>query len=200
VIQTNSDKNVNLFRSLKNSDLSAFGEIYALYNRQVLNFAISFSLSRVDAEEVVQDTFVKIWIKREELDENKSVEALIFTITKNLIIDKIRKIVATKENIKSYCLESACLSANCVKDEVQFEELQTIINNAVLSLPEKRRRVFELNRFEGMTYKQIADYLNISIGTVEKQMNLALKTIKSKLTSYDILIFLFFTISFILIS
>lgn len=184
-------KSLNLFKSLKEDNLSAFAKIYTSYSKQILNFAFSFSLRKEDAEEIVQDTFIKLWTKRGNINENRSVESFLFTISKNLIIDKIRKITLDKGHLALYFSEKEAVMNKSVEEKVNFEELQSILTDIISALPTKRRRIFELNRFHDMTYKQIADSLNISSGTVEKQMNLALKTIKVKLAHYDIVICMF---------
>lgn len=178
----------DIYKCFKEGDVSAFEKIYALYSRQVLNFAFSFSICMEDAEEVVQDTFVRLWDKRSCIDEHRSVEAFMFTIAKNLVIDKIRKIAVDQQQIRRYWVQREPLIEESIDDKVNGEELNSIIADIILTLPPKRRRIFELNRFHHLTYRQIAELLKVSPGTVEKQMNAALKTIKAKLVSYDIVV------------
>lgn len=184
-------KTIELFKRLRDNDLSAFNEIYTLYSRKVLHFAYSFSISREDAEEVVQDTFVKLWRKRDTIDLQKSVDVFIFVIAKNLVLNKIKQYSTNRDHLKRYFSGLGTITDNSLEEKLNFKEIESIINDIIEELPEKRREIFKLNRFKGLTYLEIAELLEISPGTVEKQMKKALETIHEKFNLYYKL-FLFF--------
>jgi RNA polymerase sigma-70 factor (ECF subfamily) len=184
---------IELFRKLKDDDLTAFNEIYLLYSKKVLNFAYSFSISVPDAEEIVQDTFLKLWQKRDYIDLGKSIGSLIFVIAKNLVLNKIKHYSLDKEHLKKYFQELPKDSYLGIEEKLNFNEVESVVNQIIAGLPEKRREIFILNRFKGLTYREIAQHLNISQGTVEKQMKKALETIHDKFGVYfKLLITIFF--------
>lgn len=185
---------IDLFSRLKDNDLSAFNEIYNIYSKKILNFAYSFSISLEDAEEIVQDTFVKLWKKREYLDLSKSAEALIFVIAKNLVLNKIKEYSVDRERLKSYFNSLEERLDSSLEEKLNFKEIESILNEIIEELPEKRKEIFKLNRFKGLTYKEIAKFLDVSPGTVEKQMKKALETINEKFGAY---VKLFFLLSFL---
>lgn len=174
---------IELFRRLKNNDLAAFNAIYTIYSRRVLSFAYSFSISLEDAEEIVQDTFVKLWKKRDYLDPGKSADALLFVIAKNLVLNKIKQYSLDRTRLSQYC-QNKTDEHDSLEEQLNFKEMEVILDRIIDELPEKRREIFKLNRINGLTYIEIAKSLDISPGTVEKQMKKALETIHEKFRDY----------------
>ncbi|UII27685.1 RNA polymerase sigma-70 factor [Fulvivirga maritima] len=179
----NNVVNIESLKRLKNGDILAFNFVYDLYYRKVFHFAFSFSVSSEDAEEIVQDTFVKLWEKRGELDTEKSLNALLFKIAKNLALNKLKYNDSTKKRIDRYTLYQKT-SCNTIEERINFKETRKVLNQAIADLPEKRRRIFTLNRIKGLTYREIAEFLNISAGTVEKQMKKALELVYQRIGNY----------------
>lgn len=172
----------NLVSRLKNDELEAFNEIYNLYFRKLIKFAYGFSITMEDAEEVVHDSFIKLWDKRKLLEEKKSLDAFLFVIARNVIIDKIRKYNLDKSHLEHYFNAQLIQPKNRLEEQIHYEELDELISGIIAELPPKRKLIFELNRYKGMTYKEIAHHLNINVGTVEKQMSKALHKLKEKLS------------------
>ncbi len=190
---SHSRDDIELFSRLKNDDLAAFNKIYNRYSQKVLNFAYSFSISIADAEEIVQDTFLKLWQKRDYIDLGKSIDSLIYVIAKNLALNKLKHYSLDKEHLKNYFREVTTAPYSDIEEKLNYDEVEAAIKKMIENLPERRREIFVLNRFKGLTYKQIAYHLNISEGTVEKQMKKALDTIHDKFGIYfKILIAIFF--------
>ena len=136
------------------------------------------------AEEVVQSTFVRFWETREKLNIEKSHTAYLSTAVRNGCLNQLKHL-----KIKEAYKEDN-------KREMEYEELRTEesngdelvdkIKSAIEKLPEGRRKIFVLSRYEGLKYKEIAERLNISVKTVENQMGSALKFLKSHLAEYVI--------------
>lgn len=193
----NTDNLIKLFSRLKKDELAALNEIYKLYSKKILKFAYSFSISLEDAEEIVQDTFVKIWANRKNIDLQKSIDAYLFVITKNQVLNKIKKRALDDEAIKRHFNNTVEKHYSQLDEIIDYRESKAIIDKIIDSLPEKRREIFILNRFKGLSYREIASLLNISQGTVEKQMTLAIKTLKSKLSAYDKIALMFLLLAII---
>ena len=155
------------------------------YNRFVLQ-AIRIVKDGNKAEDIVQDCFIKLWDKRNEITFDSNALGYLYRMVRNKSIDYLRayKPVA---NLEDSDIENASFLAS---DKVETEELQVRINNAIDALPEKCRQVFVLSRFENLSYKEIASQLDISPKTVENQISKALKQLRRKLLSF------FFTIFF----
>jgi RNA polymerase sigma-70 factor (ECF subfamily) len=135
------------------------------------------------SKEVVHSVFVKIWDKRADFDFEKSGKSYLFTSVYNRSMNVLRdnkKFASTDDN-ESY---QASLEVGEFTDTMELAELEGKIQMSIQKLPEKCREVFELNRFDGKKYAEIAKYLGISVKTVETQMSKALKILRIELKDY----------------
>lgn len=188
---------------LKNGDLSAFEEIYHIFFKRVFHFANSFTLEVQDAEEITQDVFMKLWQKRSAIDISKNLSNLLFTMAKNLVIDKMRQHASMEKGLKNIGENQQLHKINSSNTEhlVNYYELSGIISKLVDQLPDGRRTIYKLNREKGFKYHEIADLLNISQGTVEKQMSMALKSLSASLKKkYGIMVELVTLLGFFIFS
>lgn len=178
-----------LFDQVKKGNVKAFEALFHQYYGYLCQYAEKFVNDRGAAEEIVQDFFVGVWEKKENLEVETSIKNYFFRSIKNRCLNDIQhqktknkyaqKIIAEKENTYS-------------ADDVFVEiDLAQKIEESINSLPKKRREIFRLSRQEGLKYIEIAKKLNISIKTVETQMSLAIKSLRTKLKKYNAL-FLFF--------
>jgi len=135
------------------------------------------------SKEIVHDVFVNVWSKRNELDLNKSLKTYLFSSVYNRCLNYIRdhKKFAKVEELGSGHHEQSSFDASA---ELEGKELQDQIQKAIDSLPERTRKIFVMNRFEGFKYKEIAEKLEISQKTVEAQISSALKILREKLRIY----------------
>lgn len=148
-------------------------------------------LGDIDAsKDVVHAVFIKIWENRNEFDFDKPAKSYLFTSVYNRSLNAIRD---AKKFVNSDDEEAhkASLERGEFHDTMEVAELEGRIKVALQKLPTKCREVFELNRFEGKKYAEIAEHLGISIKTVEGQMSKALKIMKVELKDYLYLLLLF---------
>ena len=176
-----------LLNDLRLGDLKAFREIYELYKLKVTRLAYRYCLDKADAEEVLQDVFMKLWSNKEKINASQNFDNYLFTIAKNTVLDKIKSYKLEKENLSKYFAHHKTVATDQTEQHILHHELQQLLAEVLVELPPKRRRIFEMNRLEGYTYQQITEALQISSGTVEKQMSKALKVVKKKLTGYKLL-------------
>lgn len=141
------------------------------------------------AEETVQALFVKLWETREEVKIEKSPRAYLYTATRNACFNQLRHI-KVREEYKEYNQLEMEKERYSVADEYHATELDEKIRASIDRLPEGRRKVFILSRFEGLKYKEIAEKLQISIKTVENQMGSAIKHLKNDLADYLVVLIL----------
>jgi RNA polymerase sigma-70 factor (ECF subfamily) len=158
---------------------SSFEELFRSYFTPLMLFAKKILVDEDDAREVVHKVFIALWEKREEIDLAKSLKSYLFTSVHNRSLNVLR-------DRKKFSDEELPEVAGDwdVSTQIESMELEEKIREAIQSLPEKCRQVFELNRFEGLKYSEIAEKLNISIKTVENQMSKALKILREKLAHY----------------
>jgi RNA polymerase sigma-70 factor, ECF subfamily len=135
------------------------------------------------AEEIVQDVFVKIWEKRDQITIKGSFSAYLATSVKNNSINYLKHVSIVK-NFERSELTRISIDASDTEEEMQDLELESAILNAISDLPAQRKKVFLLSRVEGLKYHEIAEKLGLSVKTIEAQMGKALKHLRSKLKDY----------------
>jgi RNA polymerase sigma-70 factor (ECF subfamily) len=170
-----------LLTRLKNGDMLAFDRVYELYSHKLFSFVFKILKNEAEADDIVQEVFVKIWESRHKLEDNKLLNSYIFTIAYNNSIDLIRKrINSTKylEHLKNSA--SINVSPNIVS-QIEFNELNNQAENLISNLPERQKQVYLLHREEGLTYPEIAKKLGISKNTVENHMAKALKYLRQNM-------------------
>ena len=147
---------------------------------ELYRLALRITLSREEAEDVVQDTMIKVWNNRDRWQEIDSIEAYCLTICRNLSLDALRKKDNQHQSIEEEeVLASQQSTQNLQEAIIQKDRLQ-LIRQLVNALPEKQRSCMQLRDFEGKTYKEIATILNISEEQVKVNIFRARQTIKQK--------------------
>lgn len=174
---------IELFLKLREGDEQAFQTIFRNYYQALCNYAYQHLNNRDLAEEAVQDIFVKIWEKRSSINIETSVKNYFFRSVRNQCLnilqhEKIKKQYAGK------VLETSVQEIDPGHFYLEVNLIQRI-EKSIESLPPKRREIFRLSREQGLKYKEIADTLNISVKTVEAQMGLALKHLRSELREFS---------------
>lgn len=169
-----------LVQRLAKNDVQAFNELYNLYSRRIFGFAYGFLRSKEEAEGIVQEVFVKIWETRNNLRSDLSFSWFLFTIARNLILNKLQHHQYEMRYQKDFLAETSG-DDNNTEEQVFYRDMSDHINNLIMELPPKRKEIFLLSRFEGLSYQEISEKLNISVKTVEVQISLALKYIRARI-------------------
>ena len=175
--------NSELILLIQKNDRVAFYNIYERYSKRLYGFVLRYIKQKEDAEEIVQEVFVKIWESRNTIDAYSSFESFLFTIAYNTTISLLRKRTNEKkylEHIKS--LQQFTNSPNLI-DEIQFNELNDRVQSLLYELTPRQKKVFQLSREEGLSHDEIAKELNISVNTVKKHIGNALAFLKSQIDS-----------------
>ncbi|MEQ6119144.1 sigma-70 family RNA polymerase sigma factor [Reichenbachiella sp. MALMAid0571] len=174
----NSDQ--RLIRSLKKGKKRVLKLLYDAHSIRIFNLAYRITSNREDAEEVVQDTFVKLWKFRSGIDTEKNILGYIIVIARNLAIDVLK---SRSKRIETENNEGLILQKLSENNNFYFEEAARQFDAAIAQLPPKRREVFILKIHTNLTNKEIASKLNISETMVEKQMRLASSILREIMNS-----------------
>lgn len=173
----------NLLIQMSQDDEDAFCEIYSLYKKKLYYFALKMIKSKEYADDICQDTFVLIWQNRHYIDVNLSFSSYLFTIARNRILNILRDI-QKEEYLHEYILSQAIDYSSNTLDKVTVKELEDIISKAIEKLTGRQKQVFTMSREDGMSHKEIAESLNISIYTVQEHLSSALKSIHNTLNKH----------------
>ncbi len=181
---------------LKNGDMLAFDVLYQHYSHKLFSFVLKILKNEADAEEIVQEVFVKLWESRLHINDSKLPDSFIFTIAYNHSIDLIRKRINNKKYLEHLRYLSVIHAAPASVNEFEFEELNNLVKTVIADLPERQKEIYLLHREEGLSYSEIANQLGISKNTVENHMVRALKYLRQHLDN-TLLINLLFTCLFL---
>jgi len=179
-----------LILNLKAGHKKAFSELFGLYGPKIYRFALAYLKSKPDAEELMQDVFLKIWENKENLDPSRNVKAYIFKIAINCIYDFIRKKNIEKA-FNDFTKEDFQPGTESSWHEVIWNDMLSKLNDLVMRMPEQRRLVFLLSREEGLSNGEIAEKLNLSKRTVENQLYRATQYLKEHFNTDTVCLLLF---------
>jgi len=172
-----------LRKGLKEGDKKIFEEIYKLYYSQLCFYCVKYVGDMEEAREIVQSIFLKLWVKKDKIEINTSIKSYLYKAVQNYAFNFLQQEKIKQKYIDQQDRFSEQISLNG-QHKLEEDELKKVIDKAILNLPEKRRKIFELSRFEDMKYTQIAEYLTISVKTVEAQMSKSLKYLRIMLKEY----------------
>jgi len=173
---------------------AAFVTIFHHYQDHIFKVAYQFVKSHAQAEELVQDIFIKVWEGREKLPALQSFQNWLFIISRNYFIDHLKR-MAMEKNVRLAWTAENPLHENSTDYTLRKREFTKLLQEAVASLPAQQQAVFRLAREEYFTYDQIAKRLSISPNTVRIHMSKALAKIRDFLKEKGvefILLFAFF--------
>ena len=173
----------DIIAKIKNGDSAAFKMVYEGYGRKIYNVARKFNLSHEDAEEIIQETFFKIWNNKEKINLSLSFNAYIYTIAKSILLNHIRK-NATIITYRQYIKPPEAV--NTTEDEVLFADLERNFNLFLNALPPQRKMIFIMSKFQDLSNDDIAVKLNLSKRTVENQLYRALNSLRTDMKELGI--------------
>lgn len=169
-------------------DEKVYEQLFRTHYASLVSFSISYVAEIESAEEIVQDVFLNIWSKSETLKVHTSIKSYLFGAVRNASLNYLKHLKVEKAYVEEQIMQ---LDKSDDVNQLELDELKDKIFHALDKIPQKCREIFELNRFEGKRYKEVADELNISLKTVENQMGKALKIMRKELGDYLPLIILY---------
>lgn len=172
-----------ILKDLRKGDIKAFESLFHHFHPGLSLYAINLLKDSTIAEEVIQDVFYNIWKNRNEFWLKTNWQSYLYKAVYNncmMEIRKVKKEIRTDEN----WMQKQEGNAPDPSGELEEVELSEAILKTLEIMPERTREIFNLSRFEGMKYKEIAKKLAISVKTVEANMSKALKTFRTSLKEY----------------
>jgi RNA polymerase sigma-70 factor (family 1) len=164
----------------------AFKQLYLANYRCVFSYALKFVKSVPLAEDVTQDVFLKIWENKETLPEIRHFRSYLLTICKNLSLNLLTK-ASRDVKLREQIVQASELSSQETKHDLQHEEYETLLHEAIEMLPPRRRLIFRLCKIEGKSYVEAASQLGITSGTVNDHIVKATRSIVSYLKRHNII-------------
>lgn len=162
---------------LTNGSVKALEQLHQQYSGVIYSTCRKFYLQHEDAEEVVQDLFLKIWEKRESIDLQRSFKGDLFTVARNLILKKLQKRVMSI-TIDKYIDE---LNFSHIEEQLFYQDTRQFIDSVMHKLPPQKQKIFLMNRMDGKSVDEIAEELGLSRRTVESHIYQTRSLLKQKM-------------------
>ncbi|TAJ14399.1 RNA polymerase sigma-70 factor [Marinilabiliaceae bacterium JC017] len=158
-------------------DISAFEKFYKLYFQRLKNFATMFLDQSDQAEDIVQESFCALWTSRDKIKPEQSLEGFVFTMVRNRCLNVIKQ-KDVHEKFIDFALQYEYISQAYhtdfdLNDSDEKHDLLGEIKDAIEKLPDKRKRVFTLSRIDGLSNKEIASEVGITVKGVERHITKA---------------------------
>lgn len=176
----------HLLIDLKNGEEKAFETLFWTYNEHVYHFIYSLLYDKSMAEDLTQNVFLKIWEKREMIDVEQNFDAYLFTIARNLVYKETENRLLS-EKLTESLQQQFPDTDSLMEEQINAESLREYMNRLIEELPPSRREIFRLSRYEHLSHREIAERLSISEKTVETQINRALRFLRERLSSDNLL-------------
>lgn len=177
-----------LVELLREDKLSAFKELYKRYWKKLYGAAYKRLRNKEQCEEIVQELFTNLWVKRHELPLINGVSSYLYTSVTHLVIDHYRKELVRQKYRETFKLVHYQEADNSTEEAILLKDLTETIESEISQLPDKCRSVYELSRKEHKSNKEIAMQMGISEKTVENHLTKALKRLQLGLSHYLVLV------------
>lgn len=152
---------------------------------KLFRLAFRITLDSVEAEDVVQDTMIKVWSRREEWERLESIEAYCLTVCRNMAIDRSRLMESQHEELTDETARGRTDEGSDPYTRLVADEQLRLVHRLIDALPEKQRTILQLRDIEGKSYQEIADIMNLSEGQVKITLFRARQKIKEQYTEID---------------
>lgn len=167
-----------LILDLNKGNEQAFRKLFDTYGNDIYTYSLSLLKSPDSAKEIVQDVFLKVWLKRETINPDQSFKSWVFTIARNLSFNVLQKSVNDKK-LKQEIFYQRHEAYSPIDRGIQETEFELLRLKAIDTLPPKRRLIFKMSREEDKSYQEISVVLKISVSTVKNQMSKSLGTVRT---------------------
>lgn len=173
-----------LLKLLKKQELGAFEEIYLRYWRKLYSAAYKRLMSREAAEEIVQDIFTSLWVKR-HTTEIDVLSSYLVTAVKYKVINHLEREMSRRQYAETQ-IQASLASDNSTEETILLNELSSALEKEIQKLPPRRKQIFKMSREDHLSIKEVASNLGISEKTAENQLGKALKVLKLNLKHFNL--------------
>ena len=156
--------------------------MYNFFWTKLYNVAYNYTRDKMTAQEIVQDVFIKLWLKRDSLHEIQDMEAYLFKCLKYKVYDEFDKL-ASRERLNLKATRNFNEATNAVEETIEYEDTLHIINAELDKMPVTTRTIFKLSKFDRYSNEEIAEQMHVSSKAVEYHMTQALKKLRLRLNN-----------------
>ncbi|MBK6265507.1 RNA polymerase sigma-70 factor [Marivirga sp. S37H4] len=171
-----------IVKKIISGDIKAFEALFNDYYDRLAYFAYQYLKDKDNAEDVVQELFSKLWVNRQKLSIETSINAYLYSAVRNACLNQLKH-----QKVKEAYFSASGTTMEYdefIPNKIDAEDLGQLIQSCIIDLPPERQKIFLLSREQDLKYKEIAEKLGISVKTVEAQMGKALRFLRERLKEY----------------
>lgn len=184
-----------LLARLINGEVGGYEILFHKYYPSLHAFIRGMTKDGCAAEDITQNVFMKVWVNRQRLEEDKSIRNYLFVVARNEIYNYLRTKNRTFTSLHEAILypntKSESTPRNEIEEQLDLDQTAQIVESIIVRMPPQRQRVFRLSRFEHQSSKEIANQLNLSVRTVDKHLELAIRELRRHLDIIPAIILFF---------
>jgi len=174
-----SGNDLQLYQEAQRGSIKAFEVLFRRYYAPLCSYAHRFTNSPEFSEELVQELFYVLWRDRADLHIERSVKSYLYEAVRNRALHYLAHLRVREQYGRVVKMDTSGVSCSSPEADIEARDFEKRVSQILLRLPERRRKIFFMNRFGGNKYVEIAAKLSISVKTVEAEMHKALKALKS---------------------
>ena len=171
-----------LLKRIKEGDIRSFEQVFRHYYIPLLFYSYSICGSREEAEEIVQELFYNIWKDRTNLQSVNVLKSYLYGAVRNGSLQYLERLDVRRRHQEKVAARSE--ATRNPEEQLELLELEELIRTTLEQMPERRRRIFGMHRDEGLTYREIAAQLDVSVKTVEAEMSKAIQMLRKAVDHY----------------
>ena len=183
-----------LVDEVRRGTYSSFSKLYSLWVSKLYRFVFALVKSEETAQDIVQETFVKIWTNRETLNPDSSFKAYLFTISYHIVLKELKRKIdhPLMEDYMKYCNNENMAAYSHPEEQLDFDRFLKELSKAKEKLTQRQRQIFEMNKEDNIPVSEIAAQFGITEQSVRNQLSAALKIIREELGDYGFFILVLF--------
>ncbi|MGX5816729.1 RNA polymerase sigma factor [Chitinophaga lutea] len=168
---------------IADGDEKAFFEFYNRHSSLLRPFLLQYTRTETDVEDIIQETFIKIWMHRDQLPGIENVRAWVCRIASRVYLDHLDRELRARDRKETAGRDWYGAGQVSSEERTRLKEINISIRSALDGLPETKKKVFRLNRELGMKPAEIAELLDVPVGTVKNQLSAALREVRDRLVA-----------------
>ena len=173
----------SLQQQIAGGNQQAFANLFRLLYPRLLNFALQYVHVKETAEEIANDVFIKLWNRKEYLDQVNNLSTYLFVSVKNLSLNYLKQYSHVHVVVENTEGDTSLVNHEDPEQQLEWKEMSFQLSQAIDNLPDQCRAVFRLIKEDGFRYKEVAEILGISPRTVETQLFRAMKKLQHLISS-----------------
>lgn len=173
-----------IFKKIKDGDIKTFEEVFRQYYTSLYMYAFSIIGKKDASEEIVQELFYVLWKDRETLNVIRSLKNYLYGAVRNQALQYCEHLSVQDRHRERVLSSRSEIREDTPLEQLEYKELENIVNKTLGKLPDRRLRIFRMHRQEGRKYKEIAELLSISVKTVEAEMTKTYQILRQEIEKY----------------